>query len=368
MQMHYLCGMANGFTKREITGAVLFMAVALLIVLLVALGERRPQPVVELFEPKEQAQESDQTDSISAPRCDFDPNTATYEELLAVGMSRAEAVSLLKFRAAGKVFRIREDVALCYGITDSAYQALKPYINIGETYRIRPAAQYGERFPRHTRDTVAKIAPTPFRIDTVTTTYLRAIGAFTKRQAEAFIRWRDRSGFQDMEEVRACYVVDDSVATALEPYILFPERDLTPYEAPVDINSADSARLIEVVGIGAKTAGAIVRYRERLGGFIRVEQLAEVAGVTESNYEKILQQICCKDVEIQKIDINFATPSELDHPYIGPRLVRKIVKQRALKGGWTCTQELVEQHILTEEEAERLDPYVVYGVQEAISE
>lgn len=349
--------------KREIGQGVLFVSLILLVVLLATQAKRREVPPAEPIT-------STATEEVTATQTlslrPFDPNTVEYEELLALGMSRAEAVSLLKFRASGKVFRIREDVALCYGITDSAYQVLKPYINIGAEYRITPRREH--TYTPRERDTIARLAPAPFRIDTVSAAYLRAIGAFTKRQAEAFIRWRDRSGFRDMEEIRACYVVDDSVATALEPYILFPERDLSPYEAPIDINSADSARLTEVVGIGAKTASAIVRYRERLGGFVRVEQLAEVKGVTESNYEKILQQICCKDVVIRKIDINFATPSELEHPYIGPKLVRKITKQRQLKGGWTCTQELVKENILTEEEAERLAPYVVYGVHEAKSE
>lgn len=355
--------MGNELRKREIGQGVLFVSLVLLVVLLATQAKRREVPSAE---PITSTATEEVTTAPTLSLRPFDPNTVQYEELITLGMSRAEAVSLLKFRASGKVFRIREDVALCYGITDSAYQVLKPYINIGAEYRIVPRRE--RTYPTHERDTITRIAPSPFRIDTVSVAYLRAIGAFTKRQAEAFIRWRDRSGFRDMEEIRACYVVDDSVATALEPYILFPERDLSPYEAPVDINTADSARLTEVVGIGAKTAPAIVRYRERLGGFVRVEQLAEVKGVTESNYEKILQQICCKDVAIRKIDINFATPSELEHPYIGPKLVRKLIKQRQLKGGWTCTQELVEQNILTQEEAERLAPYVVYGVHEAKSE
>jgi competence ComEA-like helix-hairpin-helix protein len=172
-----------------------------------------------------------------------------------------------------------------------------------------------------------------------------------------------------MEEVRACYVIDDSVATALEPYILFPERDLTPWESPVELNTADSARLRKVVGIGEKTVVRILAYRARLGGFYRVEQLAEVQGVTETNFEKILQQIWCDSNEISKIDINFAAPSRMEgHPYLPPRTLRRLLKQRQLKGGWTCTQELVEQNILTHEEAERLAPYLVFGVQATKSE
>ena len=345
--------MAQFLNKREFSGLIVFLMTVGILLAAVRLAQRRPDPHIEAIVAEMTARDTTRLTP-------FDPNTATYEELRTLGMSRQEAVSLLKFRAAGKIFRIAEDVALCYGISDSAYRTLAPYINIGAEYRITPRSQ--DRYAKRTTDTIALLKPTPFRIDTVTAAYLRAIGALTKRQAEVFIRWRDRSGFRDMEEVRACYVIDDSVATALEPYILFPERDLTPWEAPVELNTADSAHLRQVVGIGEKTVVRILAYRARLGGFYRVEQLAEVEGVTETNFEKILQQIWCDSNEIQKIDINFASPMRLrEHPYVAPQMLRRLLKQRALKGGWNSTEELIESNILNREEAERLRPYLVFG-------
>lgn len=342
--------MAKLFNAREIGGAIAFLAVVGVVAAALLLTRRQtdrlPAAVIE----------AEVCDSLQLHP--FDPNTATYEELRSLGMSRYEAVSLLKFRAAGKVFRIAEDVALCYGISDSAFTALRPYIEIGEEFRIRPRRE--SDYPTHAR--TPRIVPEPFLIDTVSAAYLRAIGAFTKRQAEVFIRWRDRSGFRDMEEVRACYVVDDSVATALEPYIRFAARDASPYDYPVELNRADTAALLRIVGIGEKTAAAIIAYRTRLGGFHRVEQLAEVKWVTEQNYEKILQQIWCDSCEIQKIDINFAAPMRLkEHPYLEPRTLRRLLKQRQLKGGWSSTQEMIDDHILNHEEAARLRPYLVFG-------
>lgn len=255
-----------------------------------------------------------------------------------------------------EIFRIPEDVTLCYGISDSLYRRLAPYIRIGRKYAIAPR-QY-----RTGRVVPEPMPPTRFRIDTVGARYLRAIGALSKRQAEAFIRWRDLSGIYDMEELRACYVVSDSVAAALEPYIIFPERGAAPVDEPVEINTADSATLRGVVGIGARTVVSIMNYRARLGGFVRLEQLAEVPGVTERNYEKILKQICCDSCEIRKIDINFATPKVLrQHPYIPPQKLRKLLKTRQLKGGWSTAEELVEDNILTREEAARLAPYLRFG-------
>ena len=115
-------------------------------------------------------------------------------------------------------------------------------------------------------------------------------------------------------------------------------------------------------GIGPKTVVSILVYRERLGGFLRAEQLAEVPGVTERNYEKILKQIYCDSCEIRKIDINFATPKELGrHPYIPPQTLRKLLKRRQLKGGWSTAEELIEDDIMTREEAARLVPYLRFG-------
>lgn len=343
--------MAKFFSDREIRAVAIFLPLAALTILAIALA--RPRADTTAARRAERQMETRTAEPELRP---FDPNTATFDELLALGFSKHEAVSLLKFRAAGKVFRIPEDVTLCYGIDDSLYRRIAPYIRIGRRYAIAPQ-EY-----RTGRVIADPLPAAPFRIDTVGARYLQAIGALSKRQAEAFVRWRDLSGIRDMEELRACYVVSDSVAAALEPYIIFPDPEVHPVQPPVELNSADSARLRAVVGIGERTVNAILDYRDRLGGFVRAEQLAEVPGVTERNFEKILKQIYCDSCRIRKIDINFATPNELArHPYIAPRTLRKLLKTRQLKGGWSTAEELVTEHILTREEAARLSPYLRFG-------
>lgn len=345
--------MAKLFSDREIRATAVFLPLAGL--LIVALMLVRPAADPEAARRAEaEMEEALPADSVEMSH--FDPNTATLDDLRRLGLTKHEAVSLLKYRAAGKVFRIPEDLTLCYGIGDSLYRRLEPWVRIGRKYAIAP-----EKY-RTGRILPEPLAPGPFRIDTVSARYLRAIGALSKRQAEVFIRWRDLSGIYDMEDLRECYVVSDSVATALEPYVIFPERKARPIEQPVELNTADSATLRSVTGIGPKTVVAIMHYRERLGGFVRAEQLAEVPGVRERNYEKILKQIYCDSCEIRKIDINFATPKELGrHPYIPPQTLRKLLKRRQLKGGWSTAEELIEDDIMTREEAARLVPYLRFG-------
>lgn len=343
--------MAKLFSDREIRAIAVFLPLAGL--LITALVLVRPSADPEAARRAEAAMEIRRDSTALRP---FDPNTATLDDLLGLGLSKHEAVSLLKYRAAGKVFRIPEDLALCYGISDSLYRQLEPWVRIGRKYAIAPEEyRTGRILPE-------PLPPQPFRIDTVSVRYLRAIGALSKRQAEAFVRWRDLSGIYDMEELRDCYVVSDSVAAALEPYVIFPERKTRPAEQPVELNTADSATLRSVSGIGPRTVVSILNYRERLGGFLRAEQLAEVPGVTERNYEKILKQIYCDSCKIRKIDINFASPKVLGrHPYIAPQALRKLLKARQLKGGWSTAEELVEENIMTRKEAARLAPYLQFG-------
>lgn len=342
--------MAKLFSDREIRAIAVFLPLAGL--LIIALMLVRPAADPEAAR-RAEAEMEEALPADSVVMSHFDPNTASLDDLRRLGLTKHEAVSLLKYRAAGKVFRIPEDLTLCYGISDSLYRRLEPWVRIGRKYAIAP-----EKY-RTGRILPEPLAPGPFRIDTVSARYLRAIGALSKRQAEAFIRWRDLSGIYDMEDLRECYVVSDSVAAALEPYVIFPERKARPIEQPVELNTADSATLRSVVGIGPRTVVAIMHYRERLGGFVRAEQLAEVPGVRERNYEKILKQIYCDSCKIRKIDINFASPKVLGkHPYIAPQALRKLLKARQLKGGWSTAEELVEDNILTREEAARLAPYL----------
>ena len=185
----------------------------------------------------------------------------------------------------------------------------------------------------------------------------RALG-FTKRQTEVILRYREMiGGFRDAEEFAECYPVRDRFEK-LEPYLrIAPPPEEKPLR--VELNGADSAQLVSIRGIGPTTAARIVEYRARLGGFARPEQLQEIRGMTERNYEMILQQICVDSSKIQKIDINFADPKQLaGHPYLTALARRKILKQRQLKGGWRTIGDMITDKTLSAQEAEKLSPYL----------
>ena len=290
----------------------------------------------------------------------FDPNTVTYDELLLLGFDKRTAVGIVKYRTAGKVFGIAEELALCYGVSDSMFSRVRPYIKIGEKYATKPKLE-----PRDTlRNSRSKrFSPRPFEKfgnDTVGVDYLRLIG-FSTRQAEALIEYHKRGGgIFSMNELRDCYAVSEEMADSLEYFVILSIRD--PHKGLVEINSADSATLRKVRGIGEKTVVAVMEYRKLLGGFVRKEQISELKCVTAENFLRISEQIYCDSCKISKIDINFAPASDFEaHPYMSRRAIKLILETRESKGGWNSIEEMQEDKIFTEEQAKAIAPYLLFG-------
>ena len=290
----------------------------------------------------------------------FDPNTVSYDELLMLGFDKRTAVGIVKYRTAGKVFGIAEEFALCYGVTDSMFSRIRPYIKIGKEYATKPKHNFADSIKRGSS---ARFSPRPFEkfaIDTVGVEYLRLIG-FSTRQAEALIEYRNRGkGIFSMNELRDCYAVSEEMADSLAHFVILSVRN--PLDGLIEINGADSATLRKVRGIGEKTVVAVMQYRKLLGGFVRKEQISELKCVTIENFERICEQIYCDSCKISKIDINFAPASDFEHhPYMTRRAAKLILETRESKGGWNSIEEMQMDNIFTKEQAKAIAPYLHFG-------
>ena len=392
------------FSHTERRGLIFLAPLLVVVILLVAVYEMRD---VELLSDGQEQASGD----VGAEREQikpFNPNVDSFEQLREAGVPTEVAVGIVRWRRYGKVYRMAEDLALVSGVNDSIYAVLKPYVVIADSVaverraeargRVEPSGAGVQKDAGVSRGVSvqkgagvskaaavekrkARITPQPFAIDTASAEYLSLWG-LTIRQAEVLVKYRDASGgIFSQEHLRRCYVVDGSVADSLAKYIIYseesevqqPERESNykqslsrvksgDVERAVEVNSADSATLVAINGIGPKSASEIIKYRDLLGGYHSAEQIKELKCVTNDNFVKFLPKISCDSCKISKIDINFATPKELErHPYISAQALRRIIKQRQLKGGWSRIEEMTEQNILSKEEAKRLAPYLRFG-------
>jgi competence protein ComEA len=68
----------------------------------------------------------------------------------------------------------------------------------------------------------------------------------------------------------------------------------------ININTATVEQLQTLKGIGAKTAMAIIEYRENIGAFNNVEELIEVKGIGEKKLALISQDVIIENKEVDK--------------------------------------------------------------------
>lgn len=133
----------------------------------------------------------------------------------------------------------------------------------------------------------------------------------------------------------------------------------------VNINSADSATWEALPGIGPRLSQRIIRYREALGGFYRIEQVGETYGLADSVFQKIKARLVLEGSVTRKININGATVKELSsHPYISSSLAQRIVAYREAHGSFITLQDLrnivgVDDNIIS-----RLKAYLNFELKE----
>lgn len=126
----------------------------------------------------------------------------------------------------------------------------------------------------------------------------------------------------------------------------------------VDVNEADTAMLRRIPGIGEKISVAIVRYRQRLGGFHSVEQLREISIVSPELLEWFTVS---SSAAVQKIHLNKASFQVLNsHPYISYEQTKALLQYIRLYGKVKDEETLLATGIFTKEALENLRPYIAY--------
>jgi competence ComEA-like helix-hairpin-helix protein len=97
----------------------------------------------------------------------------------------------------------------------------------------------------------------------------------------------------------------------------------------IELNAADTFELQRLHGIGSSFARRIVKYRERLGGFLDKSQVREVWGMDTARYNKISANLTVNPDSVHKINLNTVTLKELlFHPYFPFEITKAIMIYR----------------------------------------
>lgn len=235
---------------------------------------------------KEEWKKKYKRDTIAILMQDFDPNTADSSTLVHLGLKPWQAKNILKYRAAGGRYRKAEDIKKLYGMTDSMYRALEPYIRIAVV------------------DTVDSL-----KVDTV--------------RVDSFSRWKSEK--------------KDTI---------------------LNIRTVDTTELKMIRGIGSYRARQIVRYREQLGGFVRVDQVLEAQGMAQVA-DSVLSSFVLDSVVVNTMNVNKVSVQRLSkHPYLRFEQAKAIYELRRKYVRLDSIEQLYELDCLSEETIQKLTPYL----------
>jgi competence ComEA-like helix-hairpin-helix protein len=133
--------------------------------------------------------------------------------------------------------------------------------------------------------------------------------------------------------------------------------------AVLDINTADSADLEQLPGIGEKLSARIIKYRDKLGGYIDVQQLKEIYGMTDSNYLKCKGQLkVSANFRPSKIQVNRADYASLrKHPYIHHLFAKSLTAYIKAHERMLDSEALFEIGSLSKEEILKVLPYLDFS-------
>ena len=134
----------------------------------------------------------------------------------------------------------------------------------------------------------------------------------------------------------------------------------------VELNSADTTTLQLMHGIGPAFANRIVKYRERLGGFVADSQLLEVYGFTPSLLEHIRPHLTLDTSHRRRLRINSVSLKELArHPYIEYYQARDLVNLRAKGVIFSTEEDLRAVPSMADSTLRRMKPYLDFGIDTA---
>ncbi len=130
---------------------------------------------------------------------------------------------------------------------------------------------------------------------------------------------------------------------------------------PFEINQADTSAFIALPMIGSKLAQRIVNFREKLGGFVRVQQVGEVYGVNDTVFTIIKPYLICDASLAKKIRINSADVKTLaSHPYIRWQWANAIVNYRSQHAHFKSIRDLEQIHNTDSAALSRLEMYITF--------
>ena len=224
------------------------------------------------------------------PLYTFDPNQLTLEQWQAFGLPKYLSQRIINYRSKVGDFTYKAEIGKIYGLPDSVFKRLYPYIDLPETRqskynRSKSVASKPYSKPAWENKPREKFILAPFNINTADTTQLKQIRGIGSKLSARIVKYRDRlGGFHAMSQVKEVYGLQPDIIDSLTKYT-FVAKAHSP--KTINLNAATVEELRTHPYMTSNLARAIVAYREQHGRFESIEELKQIKIINPEQYEKL---------------------------------------------------------------------------------
>ena len=200
----------------------------------------------------------------------FDPNKANFSELQQLGLSTKTTQQIINYREHGGQFRVKADLQKIYSLSKEEFEALEPYIRIGES----PKPKKEHTYSLISINTPHKKEWQQFR--GIGPTYAQRIIAYGKKLG----------GYHNTEQLFEVWGIPDSVIQQTRPFL-----EVSGALAPISASDASYQTLVQHPYLRSKQVKLIIRFREAHEGQISWKDIQDLPCFTKHELDRLAPYI-----------------------------------------------------------------------------
>jgi DNA uptake protein ComE-like DNA-binding protein len=201
----------------------------------------------------------------------FDPNKATDEEFVRLGLSKKQIEGIRKYLEKGGAFKTKDDFLKIYVIPDKLKQILAKWLIIPSQTEVH-------------KNVSEKTAVATIEINSADSIQLKQLPGIGNALSKRIVKYRDMlGGFYSVNQIKEVYGLNDRTFSQIEKLI---KADPTKIRK-IDINFSDSYELSKHPYLQKDLSKKIVKFRAKIGKISNPQILLDSMILNTEQFSKI---------------------------------------------------------------------------------
>lgn len=222
--------------------------------------------------------------SFNKDTCIVDINAPRFENLLCIGLNERLSRTWLNYILKGGKFKQIDDVKKLWGMNDSIYNIILPYLTITKREnKHTDNTNTNNEKQKNYKKAESKIIKM-VELNTADTSLLKTLPGIGSSFASRIVKYRNRlGGFFSIEQLKEIYGLSKELFDKISPYVYVDVFEINK----VNVNTDDYSTLIQNPYFTKETVKAILKYRKKIDKINDEKELIFNRIISEDDWAKL---------------------------------------------------------------------------------